>query len=109
MTIVVRRGQIYVNDRRVDNLPAVYQKMVPKIVDHFDPADLSTDARFKAWTARQEGRTRRFPCSGVILKLENGDRYSVPVLFFSEEDLNGLQFGWERWTTAQEGSFERER
>jgi hypothetical protein len=109
MTVVMRRGKIYVNDRLFDNLPDIYQQMVPKIVDQFEPEDLKTIEDFKAWAARQEGRTRFFHLSGVILELDNGDRYSVPFFFFSEGDLKVLQLGWERWKAAEQGSMDRAR
>jgi hypothetical protein len=106
--VQVHNGQLYVNDRRFDNLPEVYQKMVPRIIDHFESDDLQTDADFKAWVAGHEGVTRHYELNGVALELDNGDRYAVPFFFFSDADLKVLQPGWQRWAAAKEDA-ERER
>jgi hypothetical protein len=108
MLVQVHNGQLYVNDRRFDNLPEIYQKMVPKIIDHFESDDLQTEADFKAWVAGHEGATRRYQLNGVALELDNGDRYAVPFFFFSDKDLKVLQPGWERWAAAKEDA-DRER
>ena len=34
-----RRGKVYVNDKQFENLPEVYQRMVPQIVNHFDETE----------------------------------------------------------------------
>jgi hypothetical protein len=109
MTVLSRGGNVFVNDRRYDNLPEVYQKMVPKIVGHFEQTEFPTENDFKAWAAKSARTQREFACSGVILELDNGDRYSVPFFFFSEEDLKVLQPGWQRWLAAKQGSMDRER
>lgn len=97
-----RRGKVYVNDRLFDNLPEVYQRMVPKIVEHFEKVKFDEEKDFKAWVAKLSGEPRRYLCEGVILELENGDEYGVPFIFFSEEDLRVLRPGWEQWLATQE-------
>ena len=96
-----RRGKIYVNDRLFDNLPEVYQRMVPKIVAHFENAKIDDQKDLESWIVRQKGTPRSFTCEGVILELENGDEYGVPFFFFSDDDLKVLQPGWQRWLAAQ--------
>jgi hypothetical protein len=96
-----RRGKIYVNDRLLDNLPDIYQRMLPRIVAHFENVPLTDKADLVAWVTKQGGRPHKYTVDGVILELENGDEYAVPFLFFSDEDLKVLQPGWERWLAAE--------
>jgi hypothetical protein len=102
ITIQRRRGRIYVNDRVFENLPEIYQKMVPLIVAHFEEIPMERPADFQNWVMRQRGEARTFTCEGVIMELESGDEYGVPFFFFSDEDLAVLKPGWEAWAAAHQ-------
>jgi hypothetical protein len=102
VTLQRRRGNIYVNDRRIDNLPEIYQKMIPFIVAHFDRLNQPDREGLTAWLVRQRGQARTFTVEGVVLELENGDEYGVPFFFFSDEDQQLLKPGWEEWLAAHD-------
>ncbi len=102
ITLQRRRGNIYVNDRRFDNLPEIYQKMIPFIVAHFDRLNQPDREGLTAWLVRQRGEPRTFTVEGVVLELADGDEYGVPFFFFSDEDQRLLQPGWEEWLAAHE-------
>ena len=103
ITLQRRRGKIYVNDRVFENLPEIYQLMVPKIVAHFDRINQPDKTGLEAWLVRQKGAPRSFTIDGVIMEFENGDEYVIPFFFFSNEELQVLQPGWERWLVAHQG------
>jgi hypothetical protein len=100
VTIQQRRGKTYVNDRLFTNLPEVYQKMMPKLVAHFEKTPIDDKRELDAWVMKLRGEPRTFTCEGVMLELENGDEYGVPFFFFSNDDLDMLQPGWQRWLAA---------
>jgi hypothetical protein len=102
VTLQRRRGNIYVNDRRIENLPEIYQRMIPFIVAHFDRLNQPDREGLTAWLVRQRGQARTFTVEGVVLELENGDEYAVPFFFFSEDDQHFLKPGWEEWLAAHE-------
>jgi SLA1 homology domain 1, SHD1 len=102
VTIQRQDGKIYVNDRLMDNLPEIYQRMIPKIVNFFEKFTPVDRQGLEAWLVRQKGQPRTFNCEGVLFELENGDRYAVPFFFFSDEDQNFLKPGWEKWAASQE-------
>jgi SLA1 homology domain 1, SHD1 len=102
LTIQRQDSKIYVNDRLMDNLPEIYQRMIPKIVNFFDKFTPVDRQGLEAWAVRQKGQPRTFNCEGVMFELENGDRYAVPFFFFSDEDQNFLKPGWEKWVGSQE-------
>ncbi len=108
VTIQRRRGKVYVNDRLFDNLPEVYQKMLPKIVSHFENTDIADKRGFDSWVMKLRGEPRTYTCEGVVLELENGDEYGVPFFFFSPNDLKLLQPGWKRWQAADKDRAKQE-
>ena len=48
------------------------------------------------------GQPRKSTCEEVLVELENGDEHGVPFFFFSEQDLQVLRPGWERWLAADQ-------
>jgi hypothetical protein len=102
VTIQRKRGKIYVNDRVLSNFPEVQRRMLPKIVAHFEKADIESENDLERWIVSLKGEPRTYTCEGVILELENGDEYGVPFFFFSDEDLKILQPGWQQWLAADQ-------
>lgn len=109
VTIQQRRGKTYVNDRLFDNLPEVYQRMLPKVVAHFEKTETDDRRGFDLWAMRLRGESRTFTCEGVVLALENGDEYGVPFFLFSEADQKILRPGWERWLAADKDRGRKEQ
>ncbi|MGV3485173.1 MAG: SHD1 domain-containing protein [Planctomycetaceae bacterium] len=104
VTVQRRRGRIYVNDRLFDNLPGIYKEMVLQIVSHFENITIEDKKGLESWTLKLKGAPKTFACEGVLLELESGDLYGVPFFFFSEDDRNVLEPGWERWLAAKNDS-----
>ncbi len=97
VTIQRRRGRIYVNDRVFENLPELYQQLIPSFVAHFEELPRVDRRSFDAWLLRQRGQPRTFRLEGVVLETENGDEYALPFFLFSEDDLKVLMPGWDEW------------
>jgi hypothetical protein len=100
MTVQRRRGNIYVNDRLLDNLPQIYQAMVPKIVA--TNVKLVHDDRqaLEDWLVTQKGLPQTFTVEGPLFELEGGDEYVVPFFFFSMGDQALLKPLWDQWVAA---------
>lgn len=103
-----KRGKVYVNDRLFDNLPGVYKRMVPKVVAHFEQLPIENEKQLMEWAIKQKGQPKKYTIEGVMLELENGDEYGVPFFFLSEEDLQVLKPGWDRWKAAEDEKAKRE-
>jgi hypothetical protein len=101
VTIQRRRGKVYVNDRLLTTLPEIYQRFIPKVIEHFDRIQLPDAKAFDEWMLKQKATPRTFHCEGVSIELENGEEYSVPFFFFTAEDNKLLQPGWEQWLSYQ--------
>jgi SLA1 homology domain 1, SHD1 len=100
MTVQRRRGNIYVNDRLLENLPKIYQTMIPKIVAH--DANLVRDDRqaLEDWLVTQKGQPQAFTIEGPLFEFEGGDEYVIPFFFFSMGEQNLLKPGWDQWVAA---------
>ena len=100
ITVQRRRGNLYVNDRLFDNLPKIYQIMVPKIVAN--DAQLVHDDRqaLEDYLVAQKGAPQSFMVEGPLFELEGGDEYVVPFFMFSTGDQNLLKPGWDQWLLA---------
>lgn len=102
-----RRGKVYINDKRYDNILDVYQRMIPRIVTHFESVELADQRAFEKWVRDLEGRSKKYRCEGVMFELPTGDLYAVPFFLLSDEDRKSLEPGWKDWLEAEEDSQER--
>ena len=93
-------GRLYVNDTLFKNLPEVYRRMIPNIVTHFEGKTFNNDRELATWVGQQEGEKKSYTLDGVMLELENGDRYGVPFFFFSDSDQQRLKPGFSKWSDA---------
>ena len=107
VTIQRQDGKIFVNDRPFDNLPQVYQIMIPKIVAFFEHLQRDDRQALEDWAVRQRGQPRTFNCEGVLFEIENGDRYAIPFFLFSEEDQKVLKPGWDAWAGAKDEEYDK--
>ncbi|MCE3017089.1 MAG: hypothetical protein ACK56W_23405 [Pirellula sp.] len=92
-----RRGKLYVNDRPIDNLPEVYQRMIPHIVEHFEKTKFADSRAFDAWVEKQRANVRTFPCEGVMIEFPNGDEYAVPLFFLADSANAILKPSYDQW------------
>ena len=109
VTFKRRGGKVYVNGKRFDNLPPIYQKIAPMVVANFEKNRVEDEASLERWLVHRKGEPQSYTVDGVILELENGDEYAVPFFLFSEQDLSVLQPGWEDWLAATEYDTRQDR
>ncbi|MBX3416535.1 MAG: hypothetical protein KF851_02945 [Pirellulaceae bacterium] len=108
VVIQSRRGKIFVNDRAFENLPEVYQEIVPLMVAHFENRRFGDVGEFKRFVERRGSRPLKYKCEGVILELENGDEYGVPYFLFSDDDRKFLEAGRDDYRREETTDEERE-
>jgi len=97
----MKRGKLYVNDRPFDNLPAVYQSMLPAVIGHFENRQFANNDELKAWMVKKGFRPMKYNCEGVVMVLENGDEYAVPYFLFGDADRAFLEKGKEEPREAE--------
>jgi hypothetical protein len=99
-----RRGKLYVNDRPMDNLPEVYQKMVPYVVGYFEKTTFETKRKFEDWVVSQKTKINTYPCEALLIEFPNGDEYGVPLFFFTESVLERLKPSYEQWQSDRKAT-----
>jgi SLA1 Homology Domain 1 (SHD1) protein len=102
ITLERQRGKIYVNDRVFENLPPIYQIVVPKIVANVEHLQRDDRSAVEDWLVANKGRPQTVAFDGVMMELDNGDEYCVPLFLFSPEDQRMLKPGWDAWAAAAE-------
>jgi hypothetical protein len=102
VTIQRRRRRIYVNDRRFTNLPELYQKLLPEVIEHFEGVEIPNKRAMQNWLSSYQGQPRVFQVEGVILEIETGDEYAIPFFVFSKPDRKLLQAGWVDWLAVHD-------
>jgi hypothetical protein len=102
ITLQRQRGKIYVNDRVFENLPPIYQMVIPKIVANVEHLQRDDRSAVEDWLVVNKGQPQTVAFDGVMMELENGDEYCVPLFLFSPEDQQMLKPGWDAWSAAAE-------
>jgi hypothetical protein len=89
-----RRNKLYVNDRPFENLPEVYQKILPIVIGQLEDTEFADVVALEKWITRKAGvRPLKYHCEGVLLAFENGDEYAFPYFLFSAQDRKFLEKG----------------
>lgn len=96
-----RSGVPYVNEKRFRELDPVYQAMLPKLIAATEDESVESVDDFTTWAKKLRREKRSIQVDGVLLKLENGDEYAVPLFLFSEGDRAALENGWRQWSAAE--------
>jgi hypothetical protein len=102
ITLQRQRGKIYVNDRVFENLPSIYQMVIPKIVANVEHLQRDDRSAVEDWLVANKGQPQTIAFDGVMIEFENGDEYCVPLFLFSPEDQQVLKPGWDAWAAAAE-------
>jgi len=107
--ISYRNGTPYVNRKRFARIDQVYQTMLPKLVAATDDSSVQSVDDFKAWAKKLRREKRTIQVDGVLMQLESGDEYAVPLFLFSEPDRRALENGWEQWSADESTREQKER
>lgn len=108
VTVQRRRSRIYVNDRLFSNLPEVYRKIFPKVVEEFEKIKLPEEKDLEKWVMTLRGNSKTFKCEGVIMEFENGDEFAIPFFLFGERDLQAIRPSWEHWSATKADAEEKQ-
>jgi len=108
VTIQRRRGKVYVNDKAYANLPEIYQRILLRVVAHFENQKVESVQDLNQWVRTLKGQSKTYTCEGVILELNNGDEYGVPFFLFSDRDLAVLQPNWQQWVASADAEAQQE-
>ena len=89
------------------NLPEIYRKIFPKVVEEYEKIKLSEEKDLEKWVLTLRGNSKTFNCEGVIMEFENGDEYAIPFFLFAEQDLQAIRPSWAQWSAAKADAEEK--
>ncbi len=101
------RGKVYANGFRYENLPGIYRRILPEVINHFENTSLDEKSIAK-WVKSLKGQKKVYECDGILVELENGDHYAIPFFLLSDADLKSLQPGFEEWAKEKLDAKSRE-
>jgi hypothetical protein len=90
-------------------LDEVYQYMLPKLVAETEDRSVKDLADFKRWVRKKQGRKWVTNVDGVLMRMESGEEFAVPLFLFAESERFVLDNGWERWKAEETTRQEREQ
>ncbi len=96
-----KNGTPYVNGKRFRQLDPVYQKMVIKLVAETEDPSVETEADYKKWARALRRQKRTVQVDGVLMQLQSGQEYSIPMFLFSRADRSVLEAGWQQWSDEE--------
>lgn len=109
VVLQLKRGKLYVNDRPFENLPAVYQAILPRVVGHFENQQFADGAELLKWITKKGFRPVTYKCEGVLMAMENGDEYAFPYFLFSDADRQFLESGKQEYRATDNSAAEKEK
>lgn len=92
-----RSGSAYVNKKALNKIDPVYQAMLPRLIERYEDKNVTSMDTFKRWVRKLRGGQKELTVDGVLMKLESGDEYAVPIFMFSKQDAEVLSAGWKQW------------
>jgi hypothetical protein len=101
ITIESVDGTLVVDGKTFRELTKFQQYLVPKIVDHNQTQRIKDVKDVQQLIAAQGGTPLKYPCEGVLLEMENGNKVAVPFFLFTSNDQKMLKPGWKDWLAAE--------
>jgi len=102
--LIVKRegGKIWVNDRRLDELPAAYRKILPNVVAAIDSKPITSVGELEEHLAEFGAGPFRYTVLGVQLDLKDWGTITIPLSLLTIDQAKEIQPGFERWQAAQQ-------
>ncbi len=98
-----------VNGKKEKDLPEMFVKILPAIVNHFEKANITDHESLTAWLTKQGKSQHEYHVDGVLLTLASGVEVKVPIFLFSSKEKDFLSPGLERWRAIQDEKLESEK
>ncbi len=94
-------GAAVVNGKPERDLPELFRKILPAIVNHFEKADIVDHNSLVNWLNKQGKTQHKYHVEGVQLRLASGVDLRIPIFLFGDQEQYFLMPGLERWRALQ--------
>jgi hypothetical protein len=102
--LIVKRegGKIWVNERRLEELPAAYRKILPNVVAAIDSKPITSVGELEEHLAEFGAGPFRYTVSGVQLDLKDWGTITIPLSLLTIDQAKEIQPLLDRWQAAQQ-------
>lgn len=111
--IVVQRraGKMFIDNEDFAKLSPLQQKVALKVFSTIEKTEIKDEKAFEQWAIKnlRGGQPKKYPLSGVRMRLETGDEVRIPFFMFNQKDLAVLKPGWDLWLEKKGSEEERNR
>lgn len=98
------RGEIWVNDRRLEELPSAYRKILPNVVAAIDRKPIHSLEELEAHLIELGAGPFKYTVEGVQLDLKDWGAVTVPLPLLAIDEAKEIQPGYDRWKASRENT-----
>jgi len=95
-------GKEAVRRKPYAEMTKLHQLIVPLVVNHFEHSAAKDMKGIIRVLDKKKGQTETYGVEGVVLELDDGEKFAVPFFIFSKKDQDVLKPGWQEWVAAKE-------
>ncbi len=108
---VIQRAQskVVVNGKKENELPELFLRVLPAIVNHFERTDLADLRALNNWLTKEGKGEHKYHVEGVHMQLASGVNVKIPIFLFGSVEQEFLKPGLERWVAMQSEKMEYEQ
>ncbi|QDT09263.1 SHD1 domain-containing protein [Planctomycetes bacterium K23_9] len=96
------RGDIWVNNRRLDNLPAAYRKILPNVVQAIDKKRIEDVDDLERHLVAIGAGPYEYSVEGVQIDLKTWGTITIPLSLLTTDEAAEIAPGFKRWKASQE-------
>jgi SLA1 homology domain 1, SHD1 len=108
VVLIRRNNKLYVNDKPFTNMTELHQYVVPTLVSHYEQKPYADEKELLKLIISRRNAPLRYNVEGVLLELDRGELFAVPLFLFSTKDRDMLKPGWDAWNKADKDERARE-
>jgi hypothetical protein len=102
VTLTDESGNALVRRKPFSQMTKLHQVVVPQIVNHFEKTSIKDLKGLERALDKKKGLSEKYGVEGVVLELDDGQKFGVPFFLFSDTDQKVLKPGWKEWEAAAE-------
>ncbi len=102
-------ARISVNGKKEQELPELFLRVLPAIVNKFEGTDLADPPALNRWLKDAGKGQHKYHVEGVHLHLASGVDVKVPIFLFGKTEQEFLKPGLERWRAIQSEKLEEQQ
>ncbi len=101
MIVRRERGELWVNEYKLNALPTAYAKVIPSVVSAVDGKPIEDLEKLERHLADGGGGPFEYVVEGIQLQLDEGGAITIPLALLTSSDAREIAPNFARWKAAQ--------